>query len=47
MDTKTIYLIWLLIAFLLPFVADKVSYFVWQLIKVINRKHYQKYMEVK
>ena len=47
MDTKTIYLIWLLIAFLLPFVADKMSYLFWQLIRVINKEYYQKMLVAK
>ena len=47
MEQSITFLSIMLIVIVLPIVSDKVSYFVWQLIKVINKKHYKKYMEVK
>ena len=46
MEQSITFLLIMLIAIVLPIVDKKLSYFFWQLIKVINKKHYQKYMEV-
>lgn len=46
MEQSITFLLIMFVVIVLPIVSNKISYFVWQLIKVINKKHYQKYMEV-
>jgi hypothetical protein len=46
MEQSITFLLTIFVVIVLPIVSDKISYFFWQLIKVINKKHYSKYMEV-